>query len=224
MTSMAQRWQELGWTDSQAQALLEQAQDNSHGPLLQHLLLRGLWDEVVDESLPRPQWLDRWKLLGESGFPFIDSPALQRLLDAGVDVHDLTDVVRSAQVLTIYNAARLLEDPCGALGHDVEDGPELQLAYVDEAGACHRPDSLHGALEALDPARRHGQPRTLELRQFGGLPAARQEEISEALAKKRWPQAAVLWQRAVGGDLQHCLAAMKRLAPRLRGAAGGPYQ
>jgi len=215
MTSIAQRLQELGFTDSQAQALAEAARREDHGPLLQHLLLRGLWAEVVDDSLPRPQWLERWRALGESGFPFINSPALQRLLDAGVDVHDLTDVVRSAQVLTIYNVAQLMDEPCRDLGYDAAAAPDVQLAYVDEAGTPHRPGSLHDALEELDPAGRHGQPRSLKLRQFGGLPGELQVQLRDLLAKKAWSQAAVLWKRAVGGELAHCLAAMQPLARQL---------
>jgi hypothetical protein len=213
MTSMAQRLQELGLTDSQALTLAAQA--GTCGPLLQQLLLRGLWSEVVDESMPEPAWLERWSTLGASGFPFINSPALQRLLDAGVDVHDLTDVVRSAQVLTIYNVAQLIDEPCRDLGYDVEETPELQLAYVDEAGTPQRVDSLHGALEEMDPAGRHGQPRTLELRQFGSLPPAQQQELRDLLAKKAWSQAAVAWKRAVGGEPAHCLATVRQLARQL---------
>lgn len=179
------------------------------------LLLRGLWADVVDDSLPKPQWIARWCELGASGFPFINSPALQRLLDAGVDVHDLTDVVRSAQVLTIYNIAQLIDEPCRDLGYDVEVAPDVQLGYVDEAGAPHLPGSLHDALEELDPAGRHGQPRSLELRQFGGLPGDLQMQLKDLLEKKAWSQAAVLWKRAVGGELAHCLAAMQQLARQL---------
>ncbi len=213
MTSMAQRLQELGLTDSQALALAAQA--GTCGPLLQQLLLRGLWSDVVDESMPQPRWIERWRELGQSDFPFINAPALQRLLDAGVDVHDLTDVVRSAQVLTIYNVAQLIDEPCRDLGYDVEETPEVQLAYVDEAGAPQRVDSLHGALEDMDPAGRHGQPRTLELRQFCGLLPAQQQELRDLLAKKAWSQAAVAWKRAVGGEPAHCLATVRQLARQL---------
>lgn len=215
MTSISQRLQKLGWTDSQAQALADTAQRKEYGPLLQQLLLRGLWSDVVDESMPQPQWLEHWRTLGESGFPFINSPALQRLLDAGVDVHDLTDVVRSAQVLTIYNIAQLIDEPCRDVGYDVADAPDVQLAYVDEAGVPHRPGSLRDALEESDPARRHGQPRSLELRQFGGLPPAQQEEFRGLLAKQAWSPAAALWKRAIGGELAHCLATVRQLARQL---------
>lgn len=215
MTTITGRLQEAGFDAAQADALAQDIKQKKYGPLLQQLLLRGLWAEVVDDSLPRPQWLERWRALGESGFPFINTPALQRLLDAGIDVHDLTDVVRSAQVLTIYNIAQLIDEPCRDLGYDLEETPDLALAAVDEGGALHRYGSLHDALEELDPAGRHGQPRTLELRQFGGLPAAQQEELRDLLAKKAWSQAAVLWKRAVGGELAHCLSAMRQLARQL---------
>ncbi|AQR69582.1 hypothetical protein BZG29_15505 [Janthinobacterium sp. LM6] len=207
--------QESGVDAGQVDALAQDIQQKKYGPLLQQLLLRGLWSDVVDESMPRPQWLERWRELGESGFPFINSPALQRLLDAGVDVHDLTDVVRSAQVLTIYNIAQLVDEPCRDLGYDVADAPDVHLAYVDEAGAPHRPGSLHDALEESDPAGRHGQPRTLELRQFGGLPGELQSEIKDLLAQKAWSQAAVLWKRSVGGELKQCLATVQSLARQL---------
>ena len=45
--------------------------------------------------------------------------------------------------------------------------------------------------------------------------AAQQEALRDVLAKKAWPQAAVLWKRAVGGELAHCLAAMRQLARQL---------
>lgn len=185
MTSIFVRLQELGCSESQAHALADAAQREEYAPLLQQLPLRGLWSDVVDDSLPQPQWIARWRELGKSDFPFINSPALQRLLDAGVDVHDLTDVVRSAQVLTIYNIAQLIDEPCRDLGYDVGDAPDVQLAYVDEAGAPHRPGSLHDALEEGDPAGRHGRPRSLELRQFGGLPDEMQAQIRDLLGKKR---------------------------------------
>jgi hypothetical protein len=153
------------------------------------LLLRGLWADVVDDSLPKPQWIARCRKPGASGFPFINSPALQRLLDAGVDVHDLTDAVRSAQVLMIYNFAQLIDEPCRDLGNDVEAAPDMQLGYLAAAGAPHLPGSLHDALEELDPAGRHGQPCSLELRQFGGLPGALRAQINNFLSKQAWSQA-----------------------------------
>ncbi|MDN2676230.1 hypothetical protein [Janthinobacterium sp. SUN033] len=215
MTTITQRLQECGIDAAQADALAQDIQQRKYGPLLQQLLLRGLWADVIDESMPQPLWLERWRELGESGFPFINSPALQRLLDAGVDVHDLTDVVRSAQVLTIYNIAQLIDEPCRDLGYDVADAPDVQLAYVDEAGTPHQPGSLHDALEENDPAGRHGQPRTLELRQFSGLPGELQRELKDLLAQKAWSQAAVLWKRAAGGELKHCLATVQSLARQL---------
>lgn len=215
MTTITGRLQECGIDAEQAFALAQDIQQNKYGPLLQQLLLRGLWSDVVDESMPRPQWLERWRALGESGFPFINSPALQRLLDAGVDVHDLTDVVRSAQVLTIYNIAQLIDEPCRDLGCDLEETPDLALAAVDDTGVLHHFGSLHDALEENDPASRHGQPRSLELRQFGGLPPAQQEELRDLLSKKAWSQAAVAWKRAVGGELAHCLLTVQQLARQL---------
>lgn len=215
MTTIKGRLRECGIDAEQADALAHDVQQKKYGPLLQQLLLRGLWADVVDEDMPQPQWITRWRELAASEFPFINSPALQRLLDAGVDVHDLTDVVRAAQVLTIYNIAQLMDEPCRDLGYDVEDAPDAQLAYLDEAGAPHRPGSLHDALEELDPAGRHGQPRSLELRQFGGLPGELQAQLRDLLAKKAWSQAAVLWKRAVGGELAHCLATVRQLARQL---------
>ncbi|MCC7702961.1 hypothetical protein IGS59_11955 [Janthinobacterium sp. GW460P] len=215
MTTITGRLQEAGFDATQADALAQDIEQKKYGPLLRQLLLRGLWADVVDESLPRPQWLERWRALGESGFPFINAPALQRLLDAGVNVHDLTDVVRSAQVLTIYNIAQLIDEPCRDLGYDLEETPDLALAAIDAAGAVHRCGSLHEEIEERDPAGRHGQPRSLELRQFGGLPDAQQEALRDLLEKKAWSQAAMLWKRATGGELAHCLLTVQRLARQL---------
>lgn len=50
------------------------------------------------------------------------------------------------------NIARRTDEPGRDLGDNVADAPEVQLAYVDEAGAPHRPGSLHAALEKADPA------------------------------------------------------------------------
>ena len=215
MTTITGRLREAGFDAGQADTLAQDIEQKKYGLLLQQLLLRGLWADVVDDSLPQPRWIARWRDLGESDFPFINAPALQRLLDAGVDVHDLTDVVRSAQVLTIYNIAQLIDEPCRDLGYDLEATPDLALAAVDDGGALHRYGSLHDALEEMDPAGRHGQPRSLELRRFGGLPDDLQAQLRDLLAKQAWSQAAVLWKRAVGGELAHCLAAMRQLARQL---------
>ncbi|TDY35689.1 hypothetical protein [Janthinobacterium sp. 75] len=136
-----------------------------------------------------------------------------RLQECGIDAEQAD---ASAQDIEQKKYGPLLQQLLlRGLGYDVEAAPDVQLGYVDEAGAPHLHGSLHDALEELDPAGRHGQPRSLELRQFGGLPGDLQMQLKDLLEKKAWSQAAVLWKRAVGGELAHCLAAMQQLARQL---------
>lgn len=221
---------ELGLSPEKIARIGHAVQQGDGRELLHELLLRGLWDNVVDESQPQPQWMEQWQTLGATGFPIINAQALDRLVQAGVDPHDLTDVVRSAQILTIYNVAQLLDHPTQALGWD---NPE-PTASVDlrctmgDAGAGaqqphHRLHALHPELLGRDPSGRQGEARTLEWRQFDALTADVQAQIRLLVRDQKMSQAAALWKKQVGGELRECLDTMQRLAGQWRlsnGASG----
>lgn len=58
---------------------------------------------------------------------------------------------------------------------------------------------------------RHGEPRSLESRQFQELPPEVQVEIQKLVQSRKMSQAAVLWKKHVGGELRQCLEAVQRL-------------
>lgn len=186
--------------------------------MVHELLLDGLWSDVVDEAQPQPQWIERWRELGANGFPIIDTAALERLLAAGVDLHDLTDVVRSAQVLTICNIAQLLDYPALALGWDLPPRASVHLACGSEADEEDTTGSPPRRLYPLrpdvmcrDPSGRFGEPRPLALRQWNALPQDAQTNVRTLVRGGRRAHAAALWKQHVGGELPECLAAVEVL-------------
>jgi hypothetical protein len=186
--------------------------DGDARALVQELLLRGLWADVVDETQPAPQWIAQWRRLGADGFPFIDLPALERLLGAGADPHDVTAVVRSAQVLMAANIAQRIDLPMLGLGWDLPDSvtPRLQVALDDDE--AHQPlPTLYPSFGARDPARRHGAPGSLVLRRWAALPQATRDALSACLQQGSKAQAAAIWKRAVGGELREALDAVEAL-------------
>lgn len=186
--------------------------DGDARALLRELLLRGLWADVVDETQPVPHWIARWRQLALGDFPFIDAPALERLLAAGVDPLDLTAVVRSAQVLMAANLAQLLDTPTLGLGWDLPEtvAPNLYCTTGADAGHARLP-ALYPCFAARDPARRHAAPGSPTLRRWAGLPQATREALRESLRRGSRAQAAALWKRAVGGELHEALEAVEEL-------------
>lgn len=199
----------IGLAPDAAERALHALQTADLRGFVHELLLHGLWGEVVDETLPQPQWIERWERLAADGFPFVDAAALRRLLDAGVDVHDLTGVVRSAQVLAIHNVAQLLDYPALALGWNLPAQATPHLACGNEATTdVQRLHALRPELSMRDPSGRFGEPRPLALRQWQALPEETRERIRSLARADRRAQAAALWKRHVGGDLQSCLDAI----------------
>jgi hypothetical protein len=221
-SSLTKSLRDLGLTPETI-ARIETALEQGDGRALLHeVLLRGLWDNVVDESWPQPQWLEQWRTLGSNGFPIINADALNRLLQAGADPHDLTDVVRSAQILTIYNIAQLLDYPTQALGCEIPESASVQLGCAlgengsGGPGPQHSLCALHPELLARDPSGRQGEPRSLEWRQFSALPADAQAQLRALVQAQKMSQAAALWKKQVGGDLHHCLHTVQALAAQWR--------
>jgi hypothetical protein len=197
------------------------------GPLLLMLLgremLADVFDEQVGEDTPAgpagPAWIDRWRQLATSGFPFIDVPAMDRLLAAGANPSDLTDVVRSAQMLTAYNIANLIDDPSNALRGDLdvpEDVVDWTLMRRDASGALVEVGQLHEEIMSWDPSGRGGAPRSLDLRRLQSLPRDVRLEVWSLMRDQDMSKAALLWKKHVGGDAADCLAAVERLRAELR--------
>lgn len=202
----------IGLAPDAAERALRALQAGDLRGFVHELLLHGLWSEVVDEALPRPQWIERWRRLAAEGFPIVDAAALERLLDAGVDVHDLTGVVRSAQVLAIHNIAQLLDYPATGLGWDLPSHATPYLACGSEpASGTQRLHALRPELPAHDPSGRSGEPCPRALRQWQALPEDVRDRIRSLVRTGRRAQAAASWKRHVGGELQACLEAVDAL-------------
>lgn len=208
----SEQLQSIGLSPEAAERAEQALQGGDLRGFVEELLLHGLWSDVVDEAQPRPQWMARWQQLATSGFPIIDAAALQRLLDAGADVHDLTGVVRSAQILAIYNIAQLLDYPALGLGWDLPEAATPHLACGSEAAtATQRLHALAPCLLERDPSGRFGAPQPLAWRQWQSLPDEPRERIRALVRENHRAQAAALWKKHLGGDLSSSLQAMDML-------------
>lgn len=102
--------QRLGVEHKQAESIVNDLSGFDAHSLLSELLVRGLWSLVVDET-------------NLSQLPVIGGDAVLRLLNKGIDPDDLMDVIREAQVDTIYNVAQLIDGPTSET--HFEEVPEL---------------------------------------------------------------------------------------------------
>lgn len=204
--------QSAGFTPAAAERAQQALQDGDLRGFVHELLLHGLWSDVIDETQPQPLWVARWRELAASGFPFIDAAALQRLLDAGADPHDLTGVVRSAQVLAISNIAQLLDTPALALGWNLPPQATPHLACGSEdAASTQRLHALRPEVLCRDPSGRYGEPRPLALRQWQALPEEARQRVQSLVQDGQRSQAAALWKQHVGGELRDALDAVEML-------------
>jgi hypothetical protein len=195
---------------------LERAAGGDRARLVELVLIHFLWDEVVREGPGQggqPEWVERWLALEASGFPFIDVPALKRLIAAGVDLDDLTDVVRSAQVLMLWNTCNLLDDPETLVPEAAREWVSCGVAL--EGG--EKLGSLHEQLVDFDPSGRLMEPRTSVLRTFVKLDREVQKQLMVAVKPGLTyaPMAAVkLWAEHTGSSPKEALAAVKELERR----------
>ena len=225
MAKLADQLKARGADETAARYAEEALAAGDSGPLLLMLLgremLADVFDEQVGEGTPAwPEWIVRWRQLAQSGFPFIDVPAMERLLAAGADPSDLTDVVRSAQMLTAYNIANLIDDPSIALRGDLdvpEDVVDWTLMHRDASGALVEVGQLHEEITSWDRSGRGGAPRSLDLRRLQSLPDDVRLEVWSLIRNLDMSKAALLWQRHVGGEAADCLATVERLRAELRG-------
>ncbi len=169
--------------------------------LLNELLIRGLWRNVMDER--EPAVLHRY------------GGALERLLASGVDINDLADAVREIQVDTIYNVAQLIDWPTEGLDLDDELELEISVGFANLTGKPSPIHEIHASLMEQDPAGRHGAPRSLELRQFQMLDDGIRDALRVHLQDKKFSAAALLWKTHVGGDTKSALAVVQSLREQL---------
>ncbi|HEX6356145.1 hypothetical protein [Actinophytocola sp.] len=160
------------------------------------LFLTDLWSLVVDEDElvdGQPSWIESFF----RGTPAGEIPAgptsaaLHRVLAAGVDPDDLTDVVRTMQHEIIHNVCQLLDDP-RMLGIR---GERRWTLTVDGDPV----DELHSSLDEHDPSGRHGEPRGRPVpARLPGQPLYARLAVAQARAGDRL--AAVRTWRAATGD------------------------
>ncbi|HKP57423.1 MAG TPA: hypothetical protein VJV78_11915 [Polyangiales bacterium] len=139
-------------------------------------LNRSLWDSVISEQQTKGgkfAWVEQ-SLAGKG--VDVDTAALQRLIDANVDLGALTDVVRSVQVGLLRDVVNLLDDAQSVLG----GLGECEIVLRGEPGDGTRIDSLHDGFGDMDPAKRHMAPGSEALRRLTAVPARARREIAEA--------------------------------------------
>lgn len=203
----------MGFIADAAERAQQALQGGDLRGFVHELLLHGLWADVVDETQPQPLWMERWRELAANGFPIIDAAALQRLLDAGANPHDITGVVRSAQVLAICNIAQLLDYPALALGWNLPPQATPHLACgSEEAEGTQRLLALRPEVLCRDPSGRYGEPRPLVLLQWQALPEETRDRIRSLVQDGQRSPAAALWKQHVGGELRAALDAVQTLS------------
>lgn len=194
--------QRMGVTHEQAQSIADDLARRDARSLLSELLVRGLWSLVIDEK-------------NLSQLPVVGGDAAQRLLDDGIDPDDLMDVIRQVQVDTIYNVAQLIDCPTREI--QLEEIHELVISVgMQEPSANALPIyDLHSCLLERDPSGRHGEPRTIEVRQFQSLRDDEQRHIMDLLRGRKFSAAAMLWKKSFGGELRDCLTSVQELRKQL---------
>ncbi|WP_426162823.1 hypothetical protein [Pseudoduganella sp. R-34] len=200
--AVSEELQRIGVSQAQAESIADDLSGNDARTLLSELLQRGLWSLVIDESSP-------------SKLPVLGGDAVRRLLDKGVDVDDLMDVVRETQVDMIYSVANLIDWPTYELELEEPSGLTMFVG-LQESGENALPiHDLHSCLMSRDPSGRHGEPRAIEVRQFQKLGEDEQENILDLLQERKLSAAALLWKKCIGGELKECMKAVQVLHEQL---------
>jgi hypothetical protein len=124
------------------------------------LFLRQAWREVINED--DQSWIQA-EISHSEQYPQAPcsgiGPALERLLDKGVDPQDITDVVRIMQYQLLFRLCYLLSDP-GDLEPEVR---HISWALVqidsDTGEIVGGINALHESVLETDPTRREMRPR-----------------------------------------------------------------
>lgn len=170
-SKLAEKLRELGLPEDDVASACEAHAEGDPSALLRMLLLRLMWSEVAPEGEDAdgtPRWATDWLRLGQNGFPFIDAPALGRLADSGADLVAVRDVVRSAQVLMLYNLANILDDGWRhietLLGRELAQGLHWELSAANVRDGSRGPviGGLHECMGDHDPTGRGGDPQSTE--------------------------------------------------------------
>jgi hypothetical protein len=189
-----------------------------------------LWRLLVDEDRQVdgvPSWIESW-LRGLPSGAVADDPAaaaLQRLLATGVDVDDLTDVVRTMQHEIIYNVCQLLDDPY-LLGIELQDLDPIPASddLTDGPSSCWElmavrttpPErvaivGLHAELDQHDPTGRYGESRGRPIpAQLPDWPEYARLSVAQARAGDR-KGAIMTWRKATGTTPADAKAALDAL-------------
>ena len=140
---------------------VEGFRDDDPRTLVRLVLLAELWKEVIaDDGSP---WITKRESLAKSGFPFLDFDAMNRVLASGANEKDLAAVVRSVQVLTLWNTVNLLDDEGWQKFESlVGDSTLGWRLVVTQAAKGIREVGLHETFHDLDPSGRRGNPGKTE--------------------------------------------------------------
>jgi len=219
------RLREAGLEGTTVDYALKQHAAGNSTDLMRLLLIRALWSVVSTGREDDVFSVSEWPQLTENGFPFLDGHAARRLLESGADAGDIDAVIRSAQVLAMYNVANVLDS--GGWPETRELLGEELAERLGWAVIVHEPSSLHPldlrmiheGFEEADPAGRFGAAPTAAEWTLSRLDEQARTEITEAIEAGDERAAALGWSRSTGSELRDALDAVKELR-RLRRQRG----
>jgi hypothetical protein len=163
-----QALRKLGITD--ARAWVDDDRTSETAQVARAVFLQSAWSAVIPESRG---WLKAWRRADTPtpDAPFAQAgPALRRLLAAGIDPDDLTDVVRALQVDLLFQVCELLDSVHG-WQHKPTAPARWVLVETDADGNVGRAlDGLHEDVTAFDPTGREMRPRPTASRDAGDAP------------------------------------------------------
>lgn len=139
--------------------------------LARALFLVAAWQLVIDEeartpTAGEPAWIESWLRWPRSQNipPTGIAAALARMLAAGIDPDDLTDVVRAMQLDVLINLCSLLDmeglEPIFDRAPALRDAVAWRLcASAPDDAPPAAIESLHESVYHYDPTGRDGEPR-----------------------------------------------------------------
>lgn len=169
------------------------AQRRSPETIAKYMFLRGAWENVLTEG--DTTWIDEWtEHTPEDGGGPYDGVAhsLRRLIAAGADPHDLTELVRAMQAQTLHGVMYLLGDP-GTVQGNVDFASWSLFESNDEQEPVRPLGMLHESVLHTDPTGRDMQPvsTTESPRTPWGNPTLDHETLEplvEQWRQENWPR------------------------------------